>query len=107
MWMHAKALEDYNEAPAKDRARIMRILDHISEQGPINLNTEQFKLEGRYPSASGDVGVFAVKSYQLRVYGGWLNGPPRVFLCPEVAIKKTNKADKDQLKRVAVKVGER
>jgi mRNA-degrading endonuclease RelE of RelBE toxin-antitoxin system len=102
VWMHVKALKEYKSAPAKDRARIERILDHLSEQGPDMLNQEQFKQEMRHQN----VVVFAAKSYQLRVYGGWKNGDPRLFLCPEIAIKKDNKADKDQLKRVAIKVGE-
>ena len=106
VWMHTKALKEYKNSPANDRARIERILDHLSEQGPDLLNEEQFKAEGRYNSDAGKVMVYAAKSYQLRVYGGWLDGPPRVFLCPEVAIKKTNKADQEQLKRVARKVGE-
>jgi hypothetical protein len=39
------------------------------------------------------------------VYGGWVE-KPRAFVCPEVAIKKDKKADQEQLKRVAKKVGE-
>jgi hypothetical protein len=107
VWVHEKALVDFRSAPDKDRARAERIINHLSEQGPDLLNDQQFKQEGRYTSASGKIVVCAVKSYQLRVYGGWLNGPPRVFLCPEVAIKKTVKADQSQLKRVATKVGEK
>ena len=107
VWIHVKALADFKEAPAKDRARAERFLDHISEKGPGDLNDTQFKQEGRFPSASGKIVVCAVKAYQLRIYGGWQNGPPRVFLCPEVTIKKTNKADQKQLKRVASKVGEK
>lgn len=107
VWMHSKALEEFRSAPEKDRARAERFIDHISERGPALLNDTQFKQEGRFPSETGKIVVSAVKSYQLRVYGGWLEGPPRVFLCPEVAIKKTNKADQKQLKRVASKVGEK
>lgn len=107
VWIHSKALEEFRSAPGNDRARAERLIDHISEHGPTLLNDKQYKQEGRYPSASGKTVVGAVKSYQLRVYGGWLDGPPRVFLCPEVTIKKTNKADQKQLKRVAAKVGEK
>lgn len=107
VWIHSKALEEFLSAPDNDRARAERIINHISEQGPELLNDKQFKQEGRYPSETGKVVVCAVKSYQLRIYGGWLNGPSRVFLCPEATIKKTNKADSKQLKRVASKVGEK
>ena len=107
VWMHAKALEEFKSAPGNDRARAEKFIDHLSEHGPDLLNDKQFKQEGRYPSESGKTVVCAVKSYQLRVYGGWLDGPPRIFLCPEVAIKKADKADQKQLKRVASKVGEK
>ena len=107
VWMHVKALEDFRSAPDNDRARAEKFIDHISEHGPGLLNDTQFKQEGRFSSETGKIVVSAVKAYQLRVYGGWLNGPPRVFLCPEVTIKKTNKADQKQLKRVASKVGEK
>lgn len=83
-----------------------RILNHLSENGPEDLNDEQFKTEGRFPSGGGKTNlVFAMKSYQLRVYGCFQAGTPRKFVCPEGAIKKDNKADQKQLKRVASKVG--
>ena len=107
VWFHSKALEEFLSAPDNDRARAERIINHISEQGPELLNDKQFKQEGRYISETGKVVVCAVKSYQLRIYGGWLNGPTRVFLCPEATIKKTMKADSKQLKRIASKVGEK
>ena len=92
-----------------DTARIGRSLDHLSEQGPGDLNEQQFKAEGRFPTgdkAGKKVMVYVAKAFQLRVYGCWSDGPPRRLMCPEGAIKKTNKADQEQLKRVAHCVGE-
>lgn len=84
-----------------------RILDHLSESGYHDLNDKQFKTEGRFPSNGGkSVLVYAMKSYQLRIYGVFREGSMRKFICPEGAIKKGNKADQKQLRRVAKKAGE-
>lgn len=102
-----KVLKIYRKAPANDRARMERILDHLSEKGPQDLNDKQFKAEGRFPCGGGrDAMVYAAKSYQLRIYGCWQSAPTLLLLCPEATIKKDNKADQKQLKRVAKKVGE-
>lgn len=107
IWFAPKALKTYSKAPASDRARMERILDHLSEHGPQDLNDKQFKAEGRFPCGNGkEVMVHAAKSYQLRVYGCWQSGPPLRLVCPESVIKKDNKADQKQLRRVAKKVGE-
>ncbi len=109
VWFSKKTLKVYKSAPAQDRARVNRILDHLSEQGPDDLNDQQFKAEGRFPTGgkqSKIVMVCVAKAHQLRVYGCWNDGPPRRFMCPEAAIKQTKKADQEQLKRVAQSVGE-
>lgn len=86
---------------------MIRILEHMSEQGYADLIDTQFKTEGRFASDGGKRAlVFAAKAYQLRLYGCFRQGSPRRFLCPEGAIKKDNKADQDQLKRVGKKAGE-
>jgi hypothetical protein len=107
IWFAPRALKIYNKAPVNDRARMGKVLDHLSEYGPQDLNDKQFKPEGRYPCSGGGVAmVYAAKSYQLRVYGCWQSKPTRRLVCPESAIKKDNKADQKQLQRVAKKVGE-
>lgn len=107
VWFGPKALKEFKKAPANDRARAERILDQLSEEGPQDLNEKQFKSEGRFSTGQGgEAMVYAVKSYQLRVYGCWHSGPPLRLMCPEAKIKKDNKADQSQLKRVAKKVGE-
>ena len=84
-----------------------RILDHISENGSKDLNDTQFKTEGRFSSGDGkNILVYAAKAYQLRIYGYLQEGSPRKLICPEGAIKKDNKADQKQVKRVAQKAGE-
>jgi len=107
IWLARKALQTYQKAPSGDRARMGRILDHLSENGFQDLNETKFKTEGRYRSGGGTkILVYAVKSYQLRLYGCFRDKSPRKFIVPEGAIKKDNKADQNQLKRVAEKVGE-
>lgn len=109
VWFLKKIHKVYAKAPAKDRARIERIVDHISEEGPRALNDQQYKSEGRFPTGgtdSKDAMVYVLKSFQLRIYGCWNDGPPRRFMCAEASIKKVQKADQDQLKRVAKSVGE-
>jgi hypothetical protein len=109
IWMSNDALKTYLKAPARDRARAERIMETLCVEGPENLTVKQFNSEGRHPSGDADgkkMAVFAIKSYQLRVYGGWVKFVPRIFQCPEATIKKQNTADQDQLKRVAKKIGE-
>jgi len=107
VWLARKALKEFRKAPAKDRARAAEILNHLSEHGPEGLHDKKFKSEGRFKDAAGkDVMVYAVKSYQLRIYGGWVEGTPTSFQCPEATIKKDQKANQEQLKRVAKKLGE-
>ncbi len=107
IWFAPKARKAYHKAPAADRARMNLILDQLCENGFQDLNEKQFKTEGRFPSSGGKKTlVYAAKSYQLRLYGVFSKGSPRKFICPEGAIKKDNKADQKQLKRVAKKVGE-
>lgn len=107
VWFAPKALKTYQKASEDDRARMNRVLDHLSEQGYVDLTDTQFKTEGRFSSGGGKkVLVYAAKAYQLRLYGWFQQGDPRRFFCPEGAIKKDNKADQKQLKRVGKKAGE-
>jgi hypothetical protein len=84
-----------------------KILDHLSDKGPEDFHNKKYKSEGRFSQGNGkDITVYAAKSYQLRIYGWWHDGPPRRLMCPEGAIKKDDKADRSQLERVAKKAGE-
>lgn len=98
----------YDPAPASDRARAERIMQHLADEGPDDLNNQQFKLEGRYPAkkkGASRIPVYAIKSYQIRLYGGWIDNG-REFRCVECEIKQQKKANKKQLERVAEKLGE-
>ena len=109
IWMSDDALGVYRNAPPNDRARAERIMDTLCTEGPENLTPKQFNREGRHPNGKPDgkkMAVFAIKSYQLRVYGGWVRGALLVFECPEATIKKQKTADQNQLKRVAKKIGD-
>ena len=107
IWFSDKALKVFKKAPANDRSRLIRILEFVCDEGPQNLNDQQFKAEGRFPVGNGKtVMVYAIKSYQLRIYGVFVGRSPLQLLCPEGAIKKDNKADRKLLERVAKKMGE-
>ncbi|MBL3608232.1 hypothetical protein [Rhodovulum sulfidophilum] len=108
VWFSGDTLSVYQQAPPKDRARIDRIIDNLSERGPTGLNDQMFKSEGKF--SNGQAGgsktaVYALKSYQLRVYAFWGSGKKGQLICPEACIKKQNKADNKQLQRVAKESG--
>lgn len=109
VWLSKKAVKAIRKSPSKDRGRMSKILEHLSDYGPADLKDTQYKAERRLPTGgknSKNVMVNVCKSYQLRVYGCWEDGPPRQFMCTEAIIKKTNKADIELLKRVAQRFGE-
>ena len=101
-----KFLNHHNSNRRQHVKRIGRILDRLREFGKDRLNnTQQFRMEGRYGGHRS--AVYAVKAYQLRVYGGFLKlGGVPTFVCIEAAEKKRDKPDKSQLTRVAKKIGE-
>ena len=86
--------------------KIGSILRRLRTFGETKLvNTEQFRMEGRH--GQGNIAAYAIKAYQLLVYGGFLNlGGVREFVCIEGAVKKKNRPDRTQLKRVAKKIVE-
>lgn len=100
-------------APSNDRRharKALQILKRLKTHGQEAINnTEQFKLEGRYPTGRGQPkqqAVWVVKAYQIRIYGGFgTQGTTPVFFCVEATKKKKDKADKRQLERVARAVG--
>ncbi len=91
--------------------KVVMTLGNLRRNGFRDLsNSTLFVFEGRFPSGRpgmADMAVYAAKSNQLRVYGGIVRIKGQsVFLCPEGAVKKQNKADQAQLKRVAKILGE-
>jgi len=96
------------DAPAKDRKRTINILKEFAENGMENLTKQQMVIEGQFPAGGNPprmITVYAVKSYQLRTYGAVIENNGRRFLCVESTLKKTQKADQAQLRRVARKIG--
>lgn len=95
----------------KDVKKVAATLDNIRRNGlPGMSNNTLFVREGKFPSGRpgmADVAVYAVKSFQLRVYGGIVRIKGQsIFLCPETVIKKKDRADQAQLERVAKILGE-
>jgi hypothetical protein len=106
IWLHSSQKAVFLTATDSDRRRVERFFDHMAEEGPEVLTSQQYKNEGRHDVGGKKIPVYAIGAKQLRVYGGWVGSEPRIFLCPEVAIKKAKKADQEQLHRVAKKLGE-
>ena len=91
--------------------KVVAILGNIRRNGLKDLgNNTMFVAEARFPAGKPgmpEMALYAAKSYQLRVYGGIVRiAGQSVFLCPEGTVKKQNKADQAQLKRVAKILGE-
>lgn len=91
--------------------KLQQILTKLAEYGLQHMgNIEQFRHEGKFQSGSTEkekIAVYAVKAFQLRLYGGFVqrNGKS-YFVCVGFAKKKKDRADQDQLKRVSSAIGE-
>lgn len=102
------------EAAGANRQHVKKVgltLEYIRRNGLLSMNNNTlFVREGKFPSGQpgmAEMVVFAAKSFKLRVYGGIVQiNRQSVFLCPEWAIKKQDKADRAQLERVAKVLGE-
>lgn len=115
MWV-SEAVVDFLKAERlgankKHVDKVVLTLGNLGRNGFRDLgNSTLFVPEGRFAAGRpgmADMAVYAAKSYQLRVYGGIVRIKGQsVFLCPEGAVKKQNKADQAQLKRVAKILGE-
>jgi hypothetical protein len=98
-------------ANRKDVRKVATTLENIRRNGLQGMsNNTLFVREGKFPSGRpglADVAVYAVKSFQVRVYGGIIRiKGASVFLCPDGAVKKKDLADRAQLERVAKVLGE-
>lgn len=103
-------LEKYGKSKNKDVRKAIQILGKLAKFGRDGVdNTEQFRREGRFPSgAKGGVpvAVYAVKAFQLRLYGGFVTATGnRYFLVVEAAEKKKHRADQKLLARVGKELG--
>lgn len=109
VWAKEQILSQIQTAPVKDRARTKEILKELCENGQQRLNPVKFREEGSHlagQAGQADVKVYAVKSYQLRIYGGFVGSNDKFFVCEVADIKKSQKADQKLLKRVAKALGE-
>lgn len=76
--------------------------------GGQNLTKKQWNSEGRFSSGKHkDVGLVAIKDYQLRLYGfvRSVNGKKSLILLG-VDVKKTDRANQKLLKRIAKRCGD-
>lgn len=103
--------ENSNGRSRKNVTKVALTLKNIGRNGLKGVaNTTLFVREGKFPSGKPgkpDVAVYAAKSDQVRIYGGLITvRGEKVFLCTEGAIKKRDKADQAQLKRVGKTLGD-
>lgn len=103
--------KEHKGANEKHVRKIHATLKNIRRNGLQGIeDSTLFKKEGRYKSGQpgmADIAVYAVKAWQIRVYGGIITRTgTSVFMLPEATIKKDDKADMAQLLRVARKLGE-
>lgn len=96
-----------SKAAAKDVMKVGAILEQLSIRGVRGMNNrEQFRHEGKFTvgkAGSADCAVYAIKSFNLRIYGGFVDG---TFHAVEMDVKKKDKADPAVLQRAARKLGE-
>lgn len=108
VWIKPKAFKDSKSAQKPDRAKAQLILETIRDHGIANVPDDAFKDEGRHDSGVVGLGrqqVFAVSAGQLRLYCGFVGDGQLCLIAAESAIKKTQKADQKQLRRVAKEIG--
>lgn len=90
--------------------KIGHTFDNIRRSGLRGVhNSTLFVSEGKFSSGQAgmaDLSVYAVKAFQLRVYGGLVTyRGEKIFICPEATVKKRDLADRAQLERVAKILG--
>lgn len=73
---------------ANDKNRIMRQINHIADNGPLN-NIEKFRHEGD--------GIYAIKQNQIRIYCFFHAG--KMIILTHGFIKKSRKPDPKQLEK--------
>lgn len=104
-------LDEVASTKEKDVNKVVLVLRRLADLGHKGVNnTEFFRHEGKFKtglSRPDRVAVYAVKSHQVRIYGGFatIDGCS-TFVCVEAAVKKKDKADPAQLVRVARRLGE-
>lgn len=100
--------KQYQRADAKARARCEKWMRFFAEDGHEYLDDKKLKHEGKFPSGKPggtDLAIWAFKAWQLRVYGGVVNG--NHFIATEIDIaKKQDAADQAALKSAAKKLAE-
>lgn len=103
IWVHKRCLKEMEDLSAKDSAKIKATMSktYCMMENPSQISPERLnRNEGRHGCLN--LMVQAFKSHQGRVYGveGSVYGN-RVFFASSASVKKTDKADQDQLKRAA------
>lgn len=109
VWLLRRVAKTFRALDAKRRARLMELLRILSQDGDKYLSPEKFRFEKRCHvggAAGRDVAVYAVKGWQVRLYGSFVKvGGQNAFVCSELdASKKQDAADQGMLERAARKL---
>ena len=106
--MTAHVHKQFQRADAHARARCLKWMRFYADDGHDYLDDQKLKYEGKFPSGKPggtDLAISAFKAWQLRVYGGVVNG--NHFIATEIDIaKKQNAANQAVLKSAAKKLAD-
>ncbi|KAA0698522.1 hypothetical protein DTW90_11995 [Neorhizobium sp. P12A] len=104
--MTPEVAKKFKQADPKQRARCLKWMEFFAEDGQDNLDKEKLRHEGKFSTGekSGTkVAILAFKAWQLRVYGGLVNGD--TFIATEIdTAKKQDGADQHLLSLAAKKL---
>lgn len=106
--MTRQVQKTYLKGNAQHRFRCEKWMRFFADDGHELLDDQKLKREGKFPSGQRggtDITIWAFKAWQIRVYGGIVNG--NHFIATEVDIaKKQDSADQATLKSAAKKLAE-
>lgn len=106
VWLLKRVAKAFRVLDAKKRARLSELMGILAQDGHQYLPPEKFRFEERFRvggSAGRDVAVYAIKGWQVRLYGSFVvvNGR-NAFVGSEMdSSKKQDNADRATLERAA------
>ncbi len=106
--MTVEVAKSFSKVAAKERARCLEWIRRYADDGHELLDSTKLRNEGKFAlgdKAGTHVSVLAFKAWQVRLYGGVVDGSH--FVVTEIdAAKKTDKADRPMLERAARKLAQ-
>ena len=110
MWMSERCANELSGGARADQLKALTTLKHVSESGPTGLPEKRWKNQGQLglgKKSGKQVTLYAVKSFQVRVYCGYHPQIRGLLLCLGAdPAKKDDDADIKLLERVAEEIGD-